>query len=130
MTADAKTPSAVSGRRGSAASGTSRRSTVRQCRTCPWREGARVENIPHYDRGQHEGLEGTIRSGLATLGNELRLMACHHSREGDEFPCAGWLANQLGPGNNIGLRMAVAGGRVPGPQVDGPQRESFEQTFE
>ncbi|MBV9186628.1 MAG: hypothetical protein JO093_13485 [Acidobacteria bacterium] len=43
--------------------------------------------------------------------------------------CAGWLNNQLGAGNNIGLRIAAMRGRFPQPLVHGPQHERFEDTL-
>jgi hypothetical protein len=56
-------------------------------------------------------------------------MACHYSKPGEEFACAGWLANQLGSGNNIGVRLAVAQGHLPVPEIDGEQHERFEDTL-
>lgn len=57
-------------------------------------------------------------------------MACHETKLGGELPCVGWLVHQLGPGNNIGLRLAVIHGRVDGNvQTVGPQHETFEDTL-
>lgn len=57
-------------------------------------------------------------------------MACHASPVGGEFPCAGWLAHQLGPGNNIALRLAVHLGRIDGGVVlVGEQHQTFEDTL-
>lgn len=56
-------------------------------------------------------------------------MACHYSKLGEEFPCAGWLYNQLGVGNNLAVRLAVMSGRLPAPTVDGEQHERFEDTL-
>lgn len=103
---------------------------VKQCRSCPWRVGtAPAKDIPNYDRALHCSLKNTIREGAESMTGPRRFMACHYSVEGSEFPCAGWLANQLGPGNNIGIRLAVMSGRVPVPDIDGPQHESFEDTL-
>jgi hypothetical protein len=57
------------------------------------------------------------------------MMACHYSKPAAEFPCAGWLAHQLGPGNNIGLRLLAAQGKVPIPELDGEQHEDYEDTL-
>ena len=105
--------------------------TVTQCKSCPWRvDCVPDEDIPNgYSRELHRGLACTIRSGVDSMIGALRVMACHYSRPGDEFACAGWLANQLGPGNNIGVRLAVMRGRLPVPNVDGPQHETFEDTL-
>ncbi len=60
----------------------------------------------------------------------LRIMACHETPPGKELPCVGWLANQLGPGNNLALRLAVMTGRVDGNvQTVGEQHERFEDTL-
>ena len=56
-------------------------------------------------------------------------MACHYSKTGAETPCAGWMDNQLGPGNNIGLRLVVARGHLPPPIVEGPQHPTLEATI-
>jgi hypothetical protein len=56
-------------------------------------------------------------------------MACHYSKDGDEFACAGWLHHQLGAGNSIDVRMRVLKGDLPVPVVDGPQHETFEGTL-
>lgn len=103
---------------------------VRQCRSCPWRVGADpLKDIPNYKEALHEGLKHTIREGIESLKGERRIMACHYSKEDNEFPCAGWLSNQLGPGNNVAVRLAVMTGQLPPPIVDGPQHETFEDTL-
>lgn len=104
---------------------------VIQCRSCPWRVGAQPDTeIPGYRRKMHENLACTIASGIDSLtSRETHFMACHYSSVGDEFACAGWLANQLGPGNNLAMRLAVMYGRIPLPVTDGPQHERFEDTL-
>lgn len=83
-----------------------------------------------YSRELHEGLKSTIATpGDISNLRSLNVMACHHSRVGAEFACAGWLHHQLGAGNNIGVRMAVMRGRMPVPVVDGEQHGSFEETL-
>ena len=57
-------------------------------------------------------------------------MACHESEPGDEKVCVGWLAHQLGPGNNIALRLAVSAGQVDADfELVGEQHERFEDTL-
>ena len=57
-------------------------------------------------------------------------MACHETPLGWELPCVGWLAYQLGPGNNLALRLAVIQGRVSADvETVGEQRERFEDTL-
>ena len=104
---------------------------VKQCKSCPWRVGCDPDSdIPNgYSRALHEGLKGTIADpGSLRLG-ALRIMACHHSKPGEEFPCAGWLHHQLGPGNNLMLRMMAMQGAIQVPEVDGEQHERFEDTL-
>jgi hypothetical protein len=105
---------------------------VVQCKTCPWKTSCVPDrDIPHsYRIEMHEALRGTIQSGLGSLFTSCRrVMACHHAKIGEEYPCAGWLHNQLGVGNNIGVRLAVATGQMPVPEVDGDQHERFEDTL-
>lgn len=39
-----------------------------QCKTCPWRVEASLEDIPSYDRLKHENLEESCnQSGISSL---------------------------------------------------------------
>lgn len=107
------------------------RITITQCKSCPWRVGCVPDkDIPNYRVELHEGLRDTIKEGLESIPIGCqRVMACHYSRPDDEFACAGWLHNQLGVGNNIGVRLGVMSGRLPVPEVDGEQHERFEDTL-
>jgi hypothetical protein len=105
--------------------------TRRQCKSCPWKVTTDPRrDIPNYSEQMHRHAVGSTiaEPGLASLGrSELRIMACH---ETVDTPCAGWLANQLGPGHNLGIRMAVAAGEVDCDfELDGPQHERFEDTL-
>jgi len=104
---------------------------VTQCKSCPWRVDCQpMEDIPNYIPDLHHKLDRTIKSGLETLGCKvMHVMACHYSKPGKEFPCAGWLHNQIGPGNNIGVRLRVMTKQMPVPVVDGKQYETFEETL-
>jgi hypothetical protein len=54
-------------------------------------------------------------------------MACH---ETEDAHCIGWLHNQLGVGNNIGLRMQMSRMENAGEiEVYGEQHERFEDTL-
>lgn len=109
--------------------------TVTQCKTCPWRVDAKpLEEIPNgYCVSLHKNLRDTIAgddSTLKTLRNDpVRVMACHYAKPGEEFPCAGWLHNQIGPGNNIQVRFRIMLGAMPAPVVDGEQHATFEDTI-
>lgn len=57
-------------------------------------------------------------------------MACHEFPVGREKPCVGWLANQFGDGNNIGLRLAVFEERVSMDiETVGEQHKTLEDTL-
>lgn len=107
-------------------------SQKRQCKNCPWKKGADVSKIPNYVEEQHVNLRGTIADAgsLYSLGMGVEMMACHNSTEEAPYPCVGWAVNQLGPGNNIPLRlMARRDERLHGLETVGPQHESFEDTL-
>ncbi len=102
----------------------------KQCSKCPWRVDVDPYEIPGgYSEGKHRALVSTVSSGTASLRG-FAMMACHGSDPGQEFPCVGWMANQLGPGNNLGLSMAVLSGAVDGEfELVGDQHETLEATF-
>jgi len=104
-----------------------------QCKTCPWKKGASVADIPRYDEALHHGFADTIAEpgALAARGAPLLLMACHYSGgPGKELPCVGWLANQIGPGNNLLLRLrALTDPSLREFRTVGPQHEHFEDTL-
>jgi hypothetical protein len=106
------------------------RETLKQCRSCPWRvECVPEEDIPNgYSRELHESLRGTIAEPGSLFGTG-RAMACHYSKPGEEFACAGWLYHQLGDGNNIALRVMCMKGKMPYPEVGGEQHLCFEDTL-
>lgn len=104
---------------------------AKQCKKCPWLKDTNPHDIPDgYCETKHRALTSTVtKPGELNLGT-LRLMACHETPIGKERPCVGWIANQLGPGNNIGLRLAVLRGRIDGSfQLIGEQHETLEETF-
>jgi hypothetical protein len=106
-------------------------STVRnnQCDGCPWRVSVTpARDIPGYCPTKHAGLADTIaESGV--VRPRLRAMSCHESPPGAEQYCVGWAANQLGPGNNLTLRMVARDGRFQKMRTDGPQHLRFEDTL-
>ena len=107
---------------------------IRQCAKCPWKVSTDPHEIPNgYGEDLHCALAGTIaRPGdvAAAFNGETHAMACHESPIGDEAHCVGWLMNQLGPGNNIGLRLQMMRcENIRHVQLDGPQHETFEDTL-
>ncbi len=105
----------------------------RQCEKCPWKVSTDPYDIPNgYCPSKHASLDSTIAepASLRDLGGGLRMMACHESIKGKELPCVGWLAQQLGPGNNIALRMAAMTGQIDTNfELDGEQHERLEDTL-
>jgi uncharacterized protein DUF6283 len=103
----------------------------KQCAKCPWKVDANPHDIPNgYCETKHRGLKSTIaRPGELRFGG-ITAMACHDTPVGKELACVGWLVNQLGPGNNIALRLAVISKRIDGNvQTVGPQHQRFEDTL-
>lgn len=107
---------------------------IKQCQKCPWKVSTDPRDIPHgYSEDLHRALAGTIASndGLTPdLEAPIRVMACHEHPVGAEVHCVGWLMHQLGPGNNIPLRLSVLDcENIDSVQLDGPQHDTFEDTL-
>jgi hypothetical protein len=105
-----------------------------QCKSCPWRVDCEPDkDIPNYSLDLAKGLTKTIREGTDSLmdymSGRVPSMACHYSKPDEELPCAGWLYNQLGVGNNIAVRLGIMAGRYPVPEVVGDQHERYEDTL-
>lgn len=102
----------------------------KQCKACPWK----VSTVPDRDipGGYSEDLHRKLADTIAAPGSfrgSGKMMACHEHPPGAEVPCVGWVAHQLGPGNNIGLRLMALDGRFNNLELDGPQHERFEDTL-
>jgi len=102
-----------------------------QCAKCPWKVDTDPFDIPNgYSPDLHAGLRGTIAHHGFKIGGGLRLMACHESAVGEETPCIGWLINQLGPGNNLALRIwAMRVENIGEARIVGEQHPCFEDTL-
>ena len=101
-----------------------------QCAKCPWKRDVDPHTIPNgYNAARHAALASTLRTGPESLRGGS-IMACHETPVGKELPCVGWLINRLGPGNDMGLRLALLTGRVDGNvRTVGPQHETFAGTL-
>ena len=102
-----------------------------QCQLCPWRKDVDPNDIPNgYCEVKHRALKSTIAepgSCTSLAGGDMRVMACH---ETNDAHCVGWIGNQLGRGNNIGLRMRMMTCENIGKlRLVGPQHETFEDTL-
>lgn len=102
-----------------------------QCKKCPWKVSTNPFDIPDgYDVEKHKALACTIANPGEFRGSSTKSMACHHSKEGQEEHCVGWLHNQLGPGNNIALRIQMMScENARDIRVIGEQHERFEDTL-
>jgi hypothetical protein len=104
---------------------------TKQCAKCPWRADVDPHEIPNgYSEDKHIALKCTIaREGDMSFlsGVDQHVMACHESHDAH---CIGWLMNQVGPGNNIGLRIRMmACENAKDIQLAGEQHETFEETL-
>lgn len=101
-----------------------------QCVKCPWIKGSDPHEIPNgYCETKHKGLSSTIAKPGDVSGafGTMRAMACH---ETDDAHCIGWLVNQVGPGNNIGLRLRMMSCENVGKiRLRGEQHARFEDTL-
>lgn len=105
---------------------------TRQCAKCPWKVSTNPHDIPHgYCEKKHAALSSTIADPGSLRGlNGMPAMACHEHKPGEEAHCIGWLVNQIGPGNNIPLRMKMMScENADKIQLDGEQHETFEDTL-
>lgn len=80
----------------------------RQCKTCPWRVENDPMDIPNGPKEAAVDLLSGWSTGLQLAPSRMGGMGCHQSKMDEtDLPCVGWLAWELGPGNNIGLRVRV-----------------------
>lgn len=102
-----------------------------QCAKCPWKVSTNPREIPNgYCETKHKNLKNTISDGSFNIGGPLNVMACHHSKDGQEEHCVGWLHNQLGAGNNIGLRINMMNcNNIKDLKIVGDQHGTFEETL-
>lgn len=87
--------------------------------------------IPNgYSKDRHRALKDTIAkpgdlSGI--FAEQMKVMACHESQEDH---CVGWLVNQIGPGNNLALRIRMFScSNARDIRTVGEQHENFEDTL-
>lgn len=103
---------------------------VRQCAKCPWKVSTDPHDIPNgYSEELHRRLACTI-ANPGSIHSAASAMACHESPLGEEAHCIGWLVNQLGPGNNIPLRIQMMScENAKAISLDGEQHQRFEDTL-
>lgn len=106
---------------------------TRQCKKCPWKKSTDPHDIPDgYSVDLHRRLSRTIAEpgSLRGMRGGVSAMACHEHARGEEAHCVGWLMHQLGPGNNLPLRIAMMNCQnLRDVVLDGEQHECFEDTL-
>lgn len=91
----------------------------RPCGSCPWRRDTTAADIPHFDIDLAEALAGTCPDAQGRGPDAgASMFACHASKVGQEFICAGWLA-MVGRAN-VRVRLACRSGRID-PELLSPQ---------
>lgn len=101
-----------------------------QCEKCPWRVDVDPFDIPNgYDADRHCALSSTIAE-QGSLRPTGQAMACHEHDSDEGVHCVGWLMNQLGPGNNLPLRIQMMRCENAGAiRLRGEQHACFEDTL-
>lgn len=101
-----------------------------QCAKCPWRVEVDPNDIPNgYSIELHRSLACTIAEP-GSLRSTGVAFACHEHDDEEEVHCIGWLMNQLGPGNNIPLRMQMINcDNASAIRMRGEQHRRFEDTL-
>ena len=99
-----------------------------QCKKCPWWVETNPHDIPNgYCETKHRALKSTIARPEDSIFGSRYAMACH---ETSNAYCIGWLVNQIGPGNNIGLRMHMRScTNARAIRLRGAQHATFEDTL-
>lgn len=104
------------------------------CPGCPWRVGKDATDIPHFSMAKAESLAKTspCEKGYGPSFTD-DMFACHQSKVGEEFACAGWLAS-VGHAHPR-VRLALMQGRLPesalAPGKDWPELHStFQEVIE
>ena len=105
----------------------------KQCKKCPWKKSTDPFDIPDgYDPDKHAALASTIAEpGRFDRSGPMHIFTGHETGgKGEPLPCVGWLANQLGEGNNLLLRLRVHRGEIDANvRTVGPQHACFQDTL-
>lgn len=83
---------------------------TKQCANCPWKKSTKHEDIDRregFDVEYYKSVRDDFvsRPGFIGMSQDHDNMGCHKHPDEDDVPCIGWLAHEVGPGNNIGLRL-------------------------
>jgi hypothetical protein len=104
------------------------------CKSCPWRKDARASDIPNFSMAMAESLRDTSPNERG-VGPDFgsNKMACHQSRVGEEFVCAGWLASvgHAHPGVRLSILAKTINPASLAPGADWPAlHESYPEVLE
>jgi len=82
------------------------------CKNCPWKKSSLVggANIPRFDIDLMRGLSSTVPPRDSNQDGMYKIFACHDSKVGNEFACAGYVAVQ--GYQNINVRLMAMMGHV------------------
>lgn len=82
------------------------------CPTCPWRKESTVggADITGFSIVKMRRLLDTVPLSGSSHDGFYKVMACHHSKEGLEYACAGYIAQH--GFQNINVRLLAAQGRI------------------
>lgn len=81
----------------------------RPCEECPWRRDTPPGQFPAE---RYQALRGTTGGPGAEAPIGSPMFACHKSADGQELPCAGWLA-AVGVQGSLTVRYLAALGELP-----------------
>jgi hypothetical protein len=89
------------------------------CPTCPWLKSSKVggDDIRDFSIQQMRDLSITVPERGSDSDGFFNIMACHHSKEGEEYACAGYMA--VHGLQNINVRIMALTGDVDLPKVLG-----------
>jgi hypothetical protein len=85
---------------------------TKPCASCPWIKANPTtgEDIPNFSIELMRNLANTVPPRGSDQNGYFTIMACHKSKEGQPFACAGYMG-MVGP-DNINARLLVAQNKV------------------
>ena len=103
---------------------------TKQCAKCPWKKTTNPHDIPDgYSEKLHQSLSNTIAKP-GSINKSIVAMSCHETATEEETYCIGWVYQQAGIGNNIGLRIRLMScSNANEIEIDGQQHIKFEDTL-
>lgn len=100
------------------------------CKACPWKRSSKVGggDIPNFDMEMMRNLAGTAPERGKSDDAFRKVFACHDSKEGGEYACAGYVARD--GQHNISLRLLAAQTNTPiQPIIERAEQEDLYDDF-